>query len=122
GRAEPRRAPADGAREAQPAAPHAAGDAHVQVARAIARDRERERPMATRDNGATKFETVRYEPRGAICHIVLNRPEKLNAANDQLVEEVIKALFEFVADPEFLVAIDSGDGRAICSVDDARLS
>src|SRR5437667_88922 len=44
--------------------------------------------MTTRDNGATKFETVRYEPKGAICHIVLNRPEKLNAANDQLVEEV----------------------------------
>src|SRR2546430_8832533 len=41
--------------------------------------------MATRDNGATKFETVRYEPKGAICHIVLNRPEKLNAATDQLV-------------------------------------
>src|SRR5207249_6092834 len=120
GRAEPRRAPADGAREAQPAAPHAAGDAHVQVARAIARDRERERPMATRDNGATKFETVRYEPKGAICHIVLNRPEKLNAATDQLVEEVNDALFEFDADPELKVAIISGAGRAFCSGADVR--
>ena len=48
--------------------------------------------MTTRDNGTTKFETVRYEPKGAVCHIILNRPEKLNAANDQLVEEVNDAL------------------------------
>jgi len=76
--------------------------------------------MATRDNGATKFETVRYEPKGAICHIVLNRPEKLNAATDQLVEEVNDALFEFDADPELKVAIISGAGRAFCSGADVR--
>ena len=76
--------------------------------------------MATRDNGATKFETVRYEPKGAVCHIILNRPEKLNAANDQLVEEVNDALFEFDADPELRVAIISGAGRAFCSGVDVR--
>ena len=76
--------------------------------------------MATRDNGATKFETVRYEPKGAICHIILNRPEKLNAANDQLVEEVNDALFEFDADPELRVVIISGAGRAFCSGADVR--
>src|SRR5438132_6661162 len=76
--------------------------------------------MTTRDNGATKFVTVRYEPKGAICHIVLNRPEKLNAANDQLVEEVNDALFEFDADEELQVAILSGAGRAFCSGADVR--
>ncbi len=76
--------------------------------------------MTTRDNGAPKFETVRYEPKGAICHIVLNRPEKLNAANDQLVEEVNDAFFEFDADPELKVAIVSGAGRAFCSGADVR--
>src|SRR5437867_9039778 len=76
--------------------------------------------MTTRDNGATKFETVRYEPKSAICHIVLNSPEKLNAANDQLVEEVNNALFEFDADPELQVAIVSGAGRAFCSCADVR--
>src|SRR5437660_12228352 len=76
--------------------------------------------MTTRDNGATKFETVRYEPKGAICHIVLNRPEKLNAANDQLVEEGNDAFFEFDADPELKVAIVSGAGRAFCSGADVR--
>src|SRR5215510_15392446 len=67
-----------------------------------------------------KFETVRYEPKGPICHIVLNRPEKLNAANDQLVEEVNDALFEFDADPELQVAILSGAGRAFCSGADVQ--
>ena len=67
-----------------------------------------------------KFETVRYETKGPICSIVLNRPEKLNAASDQLVEEVNDALFEFDADPELHVAIISGAGRAFCSGADVR--
>ena len=66
------------------------------------------------------FQTVRYEPKGPICHIVLNRPEKLNAASDQLVEDVNDALFEFDADPDLHVAIVSGAGRAFCSGADVR--
>jgi enoyl-CoA hydratase/carnithine racemase len=67
-----------------------------------------------------KLEFVRYETKGPICHIVLNRPEKLNAASDQLVEEVNDALFEFDADPDLHVAIVSGAGRAFCSGADVR--
>jgi enoyl-CoA hydratase/carnithine racemase len=76
--------------------------------------------MATSKNGGPKFEMVRYETKGPICHIVLNRPEKLNAASDQLVEEVNDALFEFDADPDLHVAIVSGAGRAFCSGADVR--
>ena len=67
-----------------------------------------------------KFETVLYEKKGAICSIVLNRPQKLNAANDQLVEDVNDALFEFDADPDLQVAILSGAGRAFCSGADVQ--
>ena len=67
-----------------------------------------------------KFETVLYEKKGAICSIVLNRPQKLNAANDQLVEDVNDALFEFDADEELQVAIISGAGRAFCSGADVQ--
>ena len=66
------------------------------------------------------FETVRFEPQGRVCHIVLNRPDKLNAANDLLVEEVNDALFEFDADPNLHVAILSGAGRAFCSGADVQ--
>ena len=67
-----------------------------------------------------KFETVLYEKKGAICSIVLNRPDKLNAASDQLVEEVNDALFEFDADPELHIAIIAGAGRAFCSGADVQ--
>jgi len=49
--------------------------------------------MATGTQAPPAFETVLYETKGPICHITLNRPEKLDAAHDQLVEEVNDALF-----------------------------
>jgi enoyl-CoA hydratase/carnithine racemase len=76
--------------------------------------------MARNGNPAPVFETVRYATKGPLCYITLNRPEKLNAASDQLVEEVNDALFEFDADPELQVAILSGAGRAFCSGADVR--
>jgi enoyl-CoA hydratase/carnithine racemase len=76
--------------------------------------------MATSRHAPPKFETVLYEKKGPICYITLNRPEKLNAANDQLVEEVNDALFEFDADPDLQVAILSGAGRAFCSGADVQ--
>src|SRR6266498_5556156 len=79
-----------------------------------------ERTMATSRHALPKFETVLYERRGPICLITLNRPEKLNAATDQLVEEVNDALFEFDADTDLQVAILSGAGRAFCSGADVQ--
>ena len=76
--------------------------------------------MAARDDASPKFQTVRYEEKGPICYITLNRPEKLNAATDQLVEDVNDALFEFDADPDLYVAILSGAGRAFCSGADVQ--
>ena len=76
--------------------------------------------MAAGNGGAPAFQTVLYEKKGPICHITLNRPEKLNAASDQLVEEVDDALFEFDADQDLQVAILSGAGRAFCSGADVR--
>jgi enoyl-CoA hydratase/carnithine racemase len=76
--------------------------------------------MATSRQAPPKFEMVLYEKKGPICYITLNRPEKLNAATDQLVEEVNDALFEFDADPDLQVAILSGAGRAFCSGADVQ--
>jgi enoyl-CoA hydratase/carnithine racemase len=85
------------------------------------RPADKERTMATsKDTGGPAFETVRYETKGPICYITLNRPDKLNAASDQLVEEVNDALFEFDADPDLGVAILAGAGRAFCSGADVR--
>lgn len=67
-----------------------------------------------------KFETILYERRGRIAYITLNRPEILNAVNDQLGQEVNEAFAEFDTDPEAWVAILSGAGRAFCSGADVR--
>ncbi|HEX2173066.1 MAG TPA: enoyl-CoA hydratase/isomerase family protein [Dehalococcoidia bacterium] len=67
-----------------------------------------------------KFETILYERRGRICYITLNRPEILNAVNDQLGYEVNEAYHAFDTDPEAWVAILSGAGRAFCSGADVR--
>ncbi|MFN8556799.1 MAG: enoyl-CoA hydratase-related protein [Dehalococcoidia bacterium] len=48
-------------------------------------------------------------------HHAFNWSDKLNAANDQLVEELNDAIFEFDADPDLQVVILSGAGRAFCS-------
>jgi len=76
--------------------------------------------MTARDDASPKFQTVLYDKKGPICYITLNRPEKLNAATDQLVEDVNDALFEFDADPDLHVAILSGAGRAFCSGADVQ--
>ncbi len=57
------------------------------------------------------FETVDYEKKGAIAYVTLNRPEKLNAMNAQLHEELGKAWVDFRDDPVLRVAILSGKGR-----------
>lgn len=66
------------------------------------------------------FETVLYERRGKIAYITLNRPEILNAVNDQLGSELNEAYLQFDTDPDAWVAILSGAGRAFCSGADVR--
>jgi enoyl-CoA hydratase len=59
--------------------------------------------------------TVLYRRRGRVGMIGLNRPEKLNAINRQLVNDLAVVLEEFAADPEARVGILYGEGRAFCA-------
>lgn len=77
--------------------------------------------MASTEAGAAKtYQTILFEKKGPLCYITLNRPEKLNAANDTMVEELDDACFEFDAAEDLAVAILSGAGRAFCSGADVR--
>jgi enoyl-CoA hydratase/carnithine racemase len=58
---------------------------------------------------------VEYARTDAIATITLNRPEKLNAFNDDLVRALAEALRRFDLDPEAQVAILNGRGRAFSS-------
>jgi enoyl-CoA hydratase/carnithine racemase len=60
-------------------------------------------------------EFIRYECRDRIATITFNRPEKLNAFNDDMVMQLARVLRQFDIDPEADVAVLRGEGRAFSS-------
>jgi enoyl-CoA hydratase/carnithine racemase len=54
---------------------------------------------------------LKYEKRGRIAYITLNRPEALNAFSPQLVQAFSDALIDFRDDEEMWVAIITGAGE-----------
>jgi len=63
---------------------------------------------------------VEYAERDGIGYIMLNRPEVLNALNDDVIKQLREVLFQFDDDPNALVGILSGSGRAFCSGADIK--
>ena len=57
---------------------------------------------------------VEYEVKERIAYITLNRPEKLNALNFQMKDELVACLRRYNDDRDAWVAIISGNGRAFC--------
>ena len=64
--------------------------------------------------------TVLSAINGNIRTITLNRPERLNAVNGELLTDLHEALAEGNADPATRVIILRGAGRAFCSGDDLK--
>jgi enoyl-CoA hydratase/carnithine racemase len=58
---------------------------------------------------------VEYDCKDQIATLTLNRSEKLNAFNDDLVRHLMEALRRFDLDPKAQVAIICGKGRAFSS-------
>lgn len=65
-------------------------------------------------------DTVLSSVENGIRHITLNRPERLNAVNEELLLDMRAALKEAEADDATRVIILSGAGRAFCSGDDLK--
>ncbi len=62
------------------------------------------------------YETILVEQKDAIGIIKLNRPERRNALNAQLIDDVVKALHEFDDDPEVhVIVIMSTHPKVFCS-------
>lgn len=59
--------------------------------------------------------TVIFELEGGIATITLNRPEKRNAMNQQLLVELYDAIERASSEGEVQVAILTGSGKAFCS-------
>jgi len=60
----------------------------------------------------TETSPVLYERRGAVAHLTLNRPDKLNAINVAMIEALGHALDRAEADDEVRVVLLTGAGKA----------
>jgi (E)-benzylidenesuccinyl-CoA hydratase len=65
-------------------------------------------------------DTVLYEKEGHIVTITYHRPERMNAINGQMREELNAAWLRFRDDMDAWVAILTGAGRAFCAGADIR--
>ena len=62
-----------------------------------------------------QYKTILVERKNQIAILTLNRPEKLNAINLELKNELYQALSELEADDDVRVVIMTGSGRAFSS-------
>jgi enoyl-CoA hydratase/carnithine racemase len=56
-----------------------------------------------------------YEKRGRIAYITLNRPEKMNSINSELMNELAKTWVDFRDDDDAWVAVLTGAGKLFCA-------
>ena len=62
--------------------------------------------------------TVRYEERGAVALLTLNRPDALNSFNAQLHEQLLSALEQAAGDASVRCVVLTGAGRGFCAGQD----
>ncbi|MBT7760136.1 MAG: enoyl-CoA hydratase/isomerase family protein, partial [Rhodospirillaceae bacterium] len=59
-------------------------------------------------------DTVHYETDGAIATVTLNRPDRLNAMNKELMAAMVDTLERAASDENIRVLILTGTGRGFC--------
>lgn len=64
---------------------------------------------------APTFETVLYQVEDGVALVTLNRPDKLNAFNTQMMKDLIAVFDETDRDDAVRVVIVTGAGRAFCA-------
>ncbi|TMS34999.1 hypothetical protein L596_002486 [Steinernema carpocapsae] len=63
-----------------------------------------------------KFETLLISrPAPFVAHVQLNRPDRRNALNNAMWEEIPKAINALAVDPDTRAIVVSGNGKAFCS-------
>lgn len=61
------------------------------------------------------FEHILYQVTAGVAHLILNRPDKLNAIGGQTREEIARALTAASDDAEIGCVLIRGEGRAFCA-------
>lgn len=63
----------------------------------------------------TDYQKILYGVEGGIARVTLNRPDKRNALNDEVVGELKDAMAQAAKDPEVKVVLLQGAGKDFCS-------
>jgi enoyl-CoA hydratase/carnithine racemase len=71
--------------------------------------------LFTRQELEMAFETITYAVDSGIATVTLNRPDKLNAFNRQMMSELIEAFDRSDADDAVRAVIVTGAGKAFCA-------
>jgi enoyl-CoA hydratase/carnithine racemase len=66
------------------------------------------------------YETIILEKKDHVARFTLNRPERLNALNEQMFMELNSALEDVAGDREVRVLVLTGAGRAFCASADIK--
>jgi enoyl-CoA hydratase len=68
----------------------------------------------------SEYEAITLERRGGAAWVTLNRPEALNAVNQELLDDLDRAMDVAEADPDVKVFVVTGAGRAFCAGADLK--
>jgi enoyl-CoA hydratase/carnithine racemase len=63
----------------------------------------------------TIFETLRYAVADGVCTLTLHRPDRLNAVNTAMIDELVAAFDRIDADDAVRAVVVTGAGRAYCA-------
>jgi len=69
----------------------------------------------------SNYKCIKFEREGRILRVTLNRPEKLNAVDEQLHHELAQVFYDVSVDTECDVVILTGAGDAFCAGGDVSM-
>jgi enoyl-CoA hydratase/carnithine racemase len=67
-----------------------------------------------------ELQTIRLEKTESVATITLNRPEKMNAYNSTMLDELSSVLEDVALDKDIRAVIITGEGRAFCAGADVQ--
>jgi len=72
------------------------------------------------DGEQYEYETIILERKDGIGYLTLNRPDRANTISLQLMRELVSAMEEVEADPDYRVVVLTGAGKHFCGGADLR--